>query len=236
VWAGQRGFDLRGRDISGLMTAPTRLDHSRSVAHEHTVVRPSRSKIRNLFLLIVVMTIPAVLFGRRGNDAPDGLGPRLIVLAIAAVLLGFVGWYMWRLRRYERLVADEESVTYTDWRGRATRLGRHDVSKASLVRVQPVKLSSQTEERLVVECSSPVPPLWFRTQVWNRDEVQKLFDRIDVPFETVDGVHHARELPTMFPRLRLPFAERRPVVFQIVFGSGLCLVIGLFLLVAVVLL
>ncbi|CAJ63347.1 MULTISPECIES: hypothetical protein [Frankia] len=72
--------------------------------------------------------------------------------------------------------------------------------------------------------------------MWNRDEVRGLFDRIDVPFRTVGGVHHARELPTMFPRLHLPFAERRPVVFQVVFGSCLCLAVGLFLLVAVVLL
>jgi hypothetical protein len=225
------------------MTAPRSLDRGRDVVHaksvepqnliKHgpTVVRPSKSKIGKLYLLLVAVAVfQGVL---RGYG--DGLGSKLGLLAFTLVMLGALGWRMWLQRRNERLVADGESVTYLDWRARATRIGRDEVSQASLLTVQPVRFSSITQERLVVVSSSPVPPLWFRTNVWNRDELRRLFDRIDVPFVTVNGVHRARELPAMFPRLRLPLGERRPVVFQLVLLAGLSLIIGLFILVAVVL-
>jgi hypothetical protein len=217
------------------MTAPNSLDRGRFVKPTTTVVRPSTSKIRKLFLATVATMLPAVLFARPWSIRSDGYAVRLGVLALGVVLYSFLGWHLWRQRRNERLVADGRSVSYTDWRGRVTRIGRDDVRQASLVTVRPARSSSPVDERLVVERSSPVPPLWIKTGMWNRDDVQGLFDRIGVRFQTVDGVHPARELPTMFPRLRLPLGERRPVVTAAAFLIGLGLVFCLFCLVAVVL-
>ncbi|MEX5632705.1 hypothetical protein [Parafrankia sp. FMc2] len=218
------------------MTALSRLEKSPPVDDGRTVVRPSRKKIRNLFLSMLAAGIPAAVFGRPWNRGPEGWGETLGMLAFVAVMLAGLGWWLRQQSRNERLVADEDGVTYTDWRGRATRIGRAEVSRASVVTARPARFSQQTDERLVVERSPSAPPLWFRTHVWNREDIQRLFDRIDVPFQTVDGVHHARALPAMFPRLRLPFSERRPVLFGVLLSSGLCLAVGLFLLVAVVLL